>query len=189
MLNKKILFIVGGVLLIILVGVVLFLRSGKLGTAPTTTSTPQQTDQNQVNPDTTVQSPGSIETPVVTAPPVDPKELEVKQLATLFVERFGSYSNQNNQQNYKDVVPLMTASMANWAASQNATTSLNYYGVTTNVVAASLKESTDTTATVEVGVQEVIETQNEQKIEYRTGQVQMVKEGNTWKVSGLYWAQ
>lgn len=172
-----------------LLAVAFFLRGQKPGVVPTTTSTPEQADQNQVNPDTTVQPPASIETPVVNVPSVDPKELEVKQLATLFVERFGSFSNQNNQQNYKDVVPLMTASMANWAVTQNTTTSLDYYGVTTNVVAANLKESTDTTATVEVGVQEVIETKSEQKIQYRTGQVQMVKEGNTWKVSGLYWVQ
>lgn len=187
--NRKILFILGGIVFLVVLVVAFLMRGGKPGAVPTSTSTPEQTDQNQVNPDTTVQPPASIETPVVNAPSVDPKELEVKQLATLFVERFGSYSNQNNQQNYKDVVSLMTASMASWAATQNTTTSLDYYGVTTNVVAVNLKESTDSTATVEVGVQEVIETKSEQKIQYRTGQVQMVKEGNGWKVSGLYWAQ
>ena len=126
---------------------------------------------------------------VATAPTnVNAEELYIRQLAGIFVERFGSYSNQNDNRNLADVAPISTPSLMAWVSRQAIAASNTYQGVTARVLSTNLVENTDTTATVTVGVQETVsQAGTADELRQRTGRVELLKEGKTWLVNAFYW--
>jgi len=115
------------------------------------------------------------------------QELYIRQLATIFVERFSSYSNQNQNQHLEDVLILVTDSMANWIKLQILEPGDSYEGVTTKVISSKISELNEQEAIVLVDVQQLIQKKNEQKVEYKSGRVNLKKINEEWKVAGLYW--
>ncbi len=115
-----------------------------------------------------------------------PDETYALQMAKLFVERFGTYSNQNDNAHIDDVMGLSTPVMQRWLKTQMMVQSDTYSGYTTTVVASSVTSLTATAADIHVDVQERVEGA-EDKIAYRSGRVTLVKQNNDWKVDGLYW--
>ncbi|MBU2542663.1 hypothetical protein KJ785_03830 [Patescibacteria group bacterium] len=115
------------------------------------------------------------------------QELYIKQLTTIFVERFSSYSNQNQNQHLEDVLILVTDSMANWIKLQILEPGDSYEGVTTKVISSKISELNEQEAIVLVDVQQLIQKKNEQKVEYKSGRVNLKKINEEWKVAGLYW--
>src|SRR5262245_12243573 len=74
--------------------------------------------ENQGTPES-----GQVATPparpaIPAAPPGDPEEIYLKQLSRIFVERFQSYSNQNDNQHIEDVLPIVTARMETYVRSK-----------------------------------------------------------------------
>lgn len=66
-------------------------------------------------------------------------EEQLKRTASLFIERFGSYSNQSNFSNISDLKIYMTSSMKEWAddfiKKSNVDRDVsNYYGITTKSI-------------------------------------------------------
>lgn len=119
---------------------------------------------------------------------VNAEELYIRQLASIFVERFGSYSNQNNNRNLADVAPISTPSLMTWVSRQTIAASNTYQGVTARVLSTNLVENTETTATVTVGVQETVSRAGAaDELRQRTGRVELIKEGKTWLVNAFYW--
>ena len=129
---------------------------------------------------------GNVEvtTPVSTE---DAGERYVRQLARNFVERFGSYSNQNENSHIDTVLPLVTQSMSTWLETQRLQQDREYSGKTTKVVVYTIEEFNDTSAKVHVEVQEVLQTRYTEERNYRTGTVNLIKVDGEWKISGLYW--
>jgi len=117
----------------------------------------------------------------------DAGERYARQVARIFVERFGSYSNQNNNRHIDDVMELSTPSMQKWLKTKEAGTGSPYYGVTTLVVASRIESITDTVASVRVDVQQKIEEGGGERVEQRSGKVELLGSGVGWKVNGLYW--
>ncbi|HYE59902.1 MAG TPA: hypothetical protein VEA18_01835 [Candidatus Kapabacteria bacterium] len=154
---------------------------------------PGGTVQENVSPDVQeVLEEGSQPTaqPGVTTPakqPETPEEVVVRQTARLFVERFGTYSTQNDNMHITDVLTLSTPVMQRWLESQRIGTTSTYQGVTTRVITSKVSAIDAGKATVHVGVQMDEETGNTRDTKYKTGRVELVKEGNTWKIDGLYW--
>lgn len=124
--------------------------------------------------------------PVFTTP-ANQEEIYLKQLARMFVERYASYSNQNDNKHIDDVLLLATSRMGTWLKKQAVVQSTDYYGVTTKVIASSIKEMEKGQVKVQVDTQQEVQKGNSFETTYRSGTVDMVKLGSEWKVDGLYW--
>ena len=143
-------------------------------TTPETTS-PYTTDQLQKEKETRVQASGVI------------------ALSKLFTERYGSYSNEANSQNIRDVIPLMSASFAEATEKLLATRkpSKENYGITTRVITAEVISQDDTagTATIDLSTQRVEAKGSAQNAvtKYQTIELTFVKESAVWKVDSAIW--
>lgn len=114
-------------------------------------------------------------------------EVYAKQVARMFVERFASYSNQNNNQHLADILPLLTAKMEKWVKTQEVASSNSYQGITTRVIASRVDKISAEHATVMIDAQQEEENKSGIKITQRSGRVELVKAGEDWKVDGFYW--
>ena len=125
------------------------------------------------------------------APPVsdeDPEERFVRHLARTFVERFGSYSNQNKNRHIEEALLLSTSRMQGWIETQAVDQSGSYVGATSQVVASEVTSYTESKATVTVGVQEVVRrVGGTEERNYKNGRVELVRQGSEWKIDALYW--
>jgi hypothetical protein len=121
---------------------------------------------------------------------------DLERLAISFTERFGSYSNQSNFGNIRDLKIFMTIKMQSWAdnyikeQSQKEYTGI-YYGVTTKAISTEVK-SFDESA----GVSQIL-VKNQQKIStgdtdntstsYKNLLINFVKENGSWKADEALW--
>jgi hypothetical protein len=128
---------------------------------------------------------GSVVEEVI--PPQNSDEVYAKQTARNFVERFATYSNQNENRHINDVLYLVTDSMALWVKQQALEYSMDYEGVTTVVLASSVISKTNSTITVEVDARQTKETVDTREVTARSGRIDLVKVNNVWKVDGFYW--
>lgn len=133
---------------------------------------------------------------------VQPADIEEQQqinnlikISSAFAERFGSYSNQSNFQNIRDLQIFMTDSMKRWSENYiNSFTARDnsiYYGVTTKALNAQLiKYSEDKEAEILVKTQrrESVGNTANSTISYQDISIKLKKErGDIWKVDGAFW--
>ena len=183
--NKKKIFIIISILVGLAIAVILFLLFKSKNVGPTTDV--DQTVQNQEEQTELIPaSPISINNNQPTVVKTPPAELYPEQLAKMFVERLLSYSNQINNQHIEDMLPFATTDMAKWMEKQRVKFSSDYQGVNTVVISSSIKELKETTAVVEMGIRQAFEGVKSEVV-YKTGRVELVKSGDSWKVDGLYW--
>lgn len=183
-------FMIVSVLVAILLAILLYILYGSKGqTVNNNTNNPTQTSST-VNG---VETINQAEQVVDTLPPYS-EDLYVRQLAKIFVERFGSNSSQTPNQNITDSIELATASMQTWLKSQMKAPTRDYVGEVTEVLASRLSEKTATNATVAIEAQQTVEAKKDgavgatnREIKQRKGRVTLVKTGNDWLVDGLYW--
>ena len=113
----------------------------------------------------------------------------VQQLAKVFVERYGTYSTDNNFQNIKDVETLVTRSL--WskisAPISSKTVSQSFTGVTTKVISMDLTEWSDVKATVELKTSRIEEKNGVVTTRYQTAIVSMVKQNVVWLIDKISW--
>jgi len=122
---------------------------------------------------------------------------DLKQMSLAFAERFGSYSNQSNYDNIRDLKIFMTSSMISWSDSYIAeltrrnTDYKNYYGITTIAISGEVKSFDD-----KAGKAEVIVSTQRREINGSTSTPQtydqnlrlvFAKENSQWKVDGAFW--
>ena len=132
---------------------------------------------------------GQTTAPAVKAKPKSAAPLPdvyVKQLTEIFVERFFTYSNQNDNSHIEDAVAMSTAVMTKWVKTQAQKMALEYQGVTTQVVASSVRSLTADKAVVGVDVQQVFEGSDSKTVS-RTGRAELISVGKDWKIDGFYW--
>lgn len=135
-------------------------------------------------------------------PTTSQKELEAEQqtrsassdvvsLSKTFVERYGSYSNEADFANLRDVLPLMSAALATTTQAFIDLTPApeRYYGVTTRVITVRVDEQTDTRARVTVSTQreESIGSPTNKSVRYQDIVLTYVKEEGAWKVDSATW--
>ena len=124
-------------------------------------------------------------------------QAELQRLASSFAERYGSFSNQSNFQNLKDLAMFMSAPMqerTNDYIEQSLSTRVDasvYYGMSTKALVADLKMMDDENGVGVVLVQTLRQeakgdisntTQKNQNIE-----VKFIKEEGDWKVDKAVW--
>jgi hypothetical protein len=117
----------------------------------------------------------------------DPEDMYLKQLSRIFVERFGSYSNQNDNQHIADVLPISTERMQAYLQSQELQFARIYNGVTTIVIASRIETKSADQATVSADVQRVVRENGTERTGYQSGSVSLRKVNGEWKVDGLFW--
>lgn len=188
--RKRLLLIIGLILgVILLLVLVVVLRPAEEEQAPelegaTTVEEVQQQLEQEANEQVFTPPPVVIE-------PEAPEASErryVGQLAGIFVERFGTYSNQNDNRHIADVVEMATTRMQPWLEKQAQDQGAQYAGMTTNVISRSVDAYTeDTRATVRLGVQQIVQRAGEETDSYRTARVELVKGTGGWLVDGMYW--
>ncbi len=187
--GRKKIFVFGGISLLFIIAMILlflFLRdpAGPSTETPVATTTPNGTEvpiqQNIVEPLTNTPPP----------PPATTEEREriyVKQLARTFVERFETYSNQNDNRNIEDATELATANMASYIATKSQQEGSAYQGVTTKVISMDVVSFSGTSASVKIGAQVESQTQSASNTSYKNGRVELLKVDGVWKVNGLFW--
>lgn len=125
------------------------------------------------------------------------RELEARRLANIFIERYGSFSNQGNYENVTDLYPLMTAPMRREADAYvrelkeaRSDTSV-YYGITTKSLSSSVILSGANRAAVAVTTQrqESAGAGGETRIIYQDATLNLIKIGPDWKVDNVKWGQ
>lgn len=150
----------------------------------------EQQQQEQITPTETPQ-PSAATVPAVQpptpAPPTNPEDQYLKQLARIFVERVGSYSNQNDNSHINDVLPLATERMATYLESLRMEQSREYTGSTTRVITSALRERDVDSATVDVRVQQEVKSGGTSSRVYKTGYVLLERSAADWKISGVFW--
>lgn len=183
--RRNIIIALAVILLLILLWLLSFLipKTKKTATptpeAPVTitppTTSPFTTEQLQKEKETRVQASG------------------VTTVAKIFTERFGSFSNEANFQNVRDVLPLMTNSFR--AATEKSlatkTAPTGFYGITTRVITVSVvsQDETKGTAKIDLSTQRVEENGSAQKTttKYQDIELTFLKESGVWKVDSATW--
>lgn len=127
-----------------------------------------------------------------TEPNIDTKtdsRVRAKQIARIFVERFASYSSQNDNFHIETTLPMVTDNMSDWVEKQKVEQENNYSGVTTNVIVTSVSEiNEDDSATVQVNTQQIInKSDSSQEKKQKSGRVELIWENEDWKVDGFFW--
>ncbi|MEK7614946.1 MAG: hypothetical protein AAB431_01020 [Patescibacteria group bacterium] len=156
-----------------------------------TSNTPSSDTQTPVTQEEKTSTPTPEEQKLIEKQEDRMQSSEVTTVARTFVERYGSYSNEANFQNTKDVLPLMTDAFAS-ATQQVIDTSkppATYYGVTTNVIVLTVEKNDDAAATVLLNTQRIIaqgSTQNS-AVSYQKIRLELLKQSGTWKVDSATW--
>lgn len=190
------LFIIVSTVVIVLVGILLYLYYRQ-----TANDLPTVSD-SVVGTEEVVSDPGGAETAeqvgervsptVVVAKPYS-EDVYITQLAKIFVERFYSYSTQNDSGHITDSLALASPSMQTWMNGQIKANSTDYEGVVTSVFTSKLTEKKDEAATVSIQTQQKWERKDTsataltQEDVRRNGRVTLVKVNGVWLVDGLFW--
>lgn len=124
-------------------------------------------------------------------------EEAAKELAILFAERFGSFSNQTDYENVASLKGFMTSRMQEWAdgyvAQGRASTDPGapYYGITTSAIAAEQQSFDDAAGKAEYLVSAARREVNSAKATDTTFnqqlRVRLARSDNAWKVDEAVW--
>lgn len=120
-------------------------------------------------------------------------EINLERVALSFAERFGSYSNQSDFENFKDLQPLMTASMKDWSnkfiADNSKGDSKVYSGITTRALAVKSSDIKDDGATLVITTQrrETTADINNYKVYNQDLKLVFKNISGSWLVDAAYW--
>lgn len=121
---------------------------------------------------------------------------DLRMKAKSFAERFGSYTNQSNYDNFNDLKIFMTSKMISWvddyiAGLKKTETDQNgYYGMTTAAVSGTVKKFSDTAGTAEISVttqRREVTGSAEPKVFSQDILITYKKTGTDWKVDSAVW--
>lgn len=159
----------------------------------------------------TVQAPAKTVTPLaepplkptITVQPISPlKKAEAQaddlaRMALAFAERFGSFSNQSDYGNVRDLQIFMTDTMKTWAenyindARARKTQTAIYYGIVTKAISSQVKQFDSDAGQAEI----LVKTQRRESAGsagnsaafYQDIIIKYVRERGVWRVGGIYW--
>ena len=197
--RKKIWGIIAVIIGLLLIAVIIYFMFFYKFPAPPELVNEQPTSQPQA-----VITPEPTSTkPPVTIQPVSPlKRTEVKpddlaRMAAAFAERFGSFSNQSDYGNLRDLQIFMTDGLKTWAQNyinearlKKADTSI-YYGIVTKAVLSEVRQFDGDLGQAEI----LVKTQRRESAGvtgnsstfYQDIIIKYRREGKVWQVDGVYW--
>lgn len=190
-------FIIISILVFLTLGITVFLvvrqknansptpKTGGSNSATTSQNNTQSANQttvgDQVPDGLTVKKPTSVEA----------EKNGVEQLAKVFIERYGTYSTDNNFQNIKEVSTLVTDSL--WSKlklliePKAASSTDGFVGVTTKAISATLSSWSDSKATVDIKVMRTEEKKGVVSTRYQNVSLDLVKTNSLWLVDKVTW--
>lgn len=190
--TKIIIWIVGGIVVIVLVAGVLWwvLRVRKDGTSGVSNVRTGQ-GSGAINPLPSI----SLEEAKSNLPRVNVKEMKQQTAVAVvvreFVERFGSFSPESNMVNFDEVKPLATESFITWMEGykKQALVSLpsDVKGITTRFVSLKTLSGDVAHQFVEVATQREENLGFSKRVYYQRILVKLALESNEWKIDAAYW--
>lgn len=122
---------------------------------------------------------------------------DLERMASAFAERFGSFSNQSDYGNIRDLQIFMTDSMKNWsenyisgARAEKTQTSI-YYGIVTKAISSQAKQFDSDAGLAEILVKtqrrESAGTAGNSSVFYQDIMIKYAREQSVWRVDGIYW--
>lgn len=183
--------IVLGIIAIVIAGIFITARLKK-NDGQINTPTQQTGEQLPVTPAELIQQPGAVPPPSNTVQPTFSSDIPVerlaRQVAELFVERFSTRSNQNNNEHINATLPFVTQSMGKWVQTQVVSPSEYYVGVRTDVITTEVVAITDKAATVRIEAMQLSEGGDTPGSVQKNGRVELVLDvSGAWKVDGFFW--
>ena len=122
---------------------------------------------------------------------------DLARMASAFAERFGSFSNQSDYGNVRDLQIFMTGTMKTWAdnyiidARSRKTQTAIYYGIVTKAISSEVKQFDADTELAEILVKpqrrESAGIAGNSATFYQDIIIKYVREQGVWRVSGIYW--
>ena len=180
------------VLLNLSVSILLVVKSRNSGSVNTPATTP---DSSNTNPDNLSNPAGGAGTQVPVGSPVKPlTSLEVEQngaeqLAKIFIERYGTYSTDNEFENIKEAQAFVSKAL--WSKISLGINVKNpnsgFLGLTTKVVSVDMISWSDSKAVFDL---KIMRNENKSGVvttRYQNVIVEMVKENNVWLADSLVW--
>lgn len=122
--------------------------------------------------------------------PLSEGELEIRNLARNFAERYGSFSTESDYQNLVDLLPRVTAQLRAEFERMRAVeiNSAEFKGYSTKVIAITINSLTNAQAAVVVSTQRVETNHNlQESVFYQDLELTMVREGEFWFVDSATW--
>jgi len=167
-----------GLIVIILIGIFVWWWLQQRELAPVVLQPQVITADGQDNTNTT---------PIDTI--VAPVGAELSVIARNFVERYGSFSNQSNKQNMRDIWSLITPAFQNRLdLSPSQTTDQTYSGIETRVISMKVISESPSVAELQVKVQRSERNAElQQKNYYQDSLISLIKSGDQWLVDSIEW--
>ena len=111
-----------------------------------------------------------------------------EQLSASFLERFGTYSNQAPN-NFTELKLFMTNDFADWVAKHNNVNNdyKNYDGITTVVVSQKIEEQKEDYVKILAHTTRTQTKLDKVKSFNQDAEIEIIKDGNRWKVNAVYW--
>ena len=126
--------------------------------------------------------------PVVST--VEAQKNAAKQTARIFIERYGSYSTDNNQQNIKEIKDLVTVSLWQELSKRIGTKSSgDFLGVTTKVIAVRMDSWDTTAAKFSLSTMRKETKNNKHSNVQQDATVSVEKSNGNWVVSKFEWGK
>ncbi|MDD5528184.1 MAG: hypothetical protein PHO56_04430 [Patescibacteria group bacterium] len=196
---RNILIILGIIILLLIVAYFLFMFKFPGAVIPQPVKTPVVTSTNN-NLQNSAPPAAAPATPAKnpSAPPASSDTItqnNLVKIAESFAARLGSYSNQANFDNIKELKLYMTASMQSWAdkyiaANQKAAYSGIYQGVTTQAISAEIANFDNAKGRADIIVHTQKVSVNGTSSPVTTQQditITFVKQNNNWLVDNAVW--
>jgi len=189
-------FAIVSIIVLFIVGISLILIvMSKKNTQPAPVDTNNIVSQDNFTEQGAALSGNNNVAPVPVGIQVQPQSTEqiernaVKQLAKIFIERYGSYSTDSNFQNIKDVQSLVMPAL--WAKISTKIGSKldaqNFVGVTTIAVSAVVDEMQSDSATVSIMATQTEDKNGARSTVQKNVTVYLVKSGSNWLVDKFEW--
>ncbi len=127
---------------------------------------------------------------------IDVAKNEISNSAMLFAERFGTYSNQNDNSSFIDLQSMMTDSFYNWVNTQYQSkldqefaNNGNYSAIVTEAVAIEFLTLSGDSAQVVVTTMRTKNALEQESISYEQEiRLDLKKINNIWRIDGAYWS-
>jgi len=192
-LRKRIIIIVGlliGLLIVLILGALVFAPGDQNPDGNGQPQTGPVPDAGTAVPGATLREPVAAPNGEMQVAVENPGEIYVRQLAVLFVERFGTQSNQNKNVHIDDALVFASDSMARWLESQRQEDNAEHEGVTARAVTSEVTSYSEAQAQVLVdAIRDFTYSDKPDVRTYETARVDLIYVGGEWKVDGMYWIE
>ena len=185
--------------LAIIAGIIYIIFFYKFSEPPPTASETSQPPPQKVEPATTTEIEAPLK-PAASQPPLKKAEVaadDLARLASAFAERYGSFSNQSDYGNVRDLEIFMTDKLKQWAenyindARARKTLTEIYYGIVTKAISSEIKQFDADIGQAEILVRtqrrELAGAAGNSSTFYQDISVKYSRERGVWRVDEIYW--